>query len=298
VPDMAEGEGKQATGEKKARKPWTLKEFGGKTFWDWMQLLIVPIVLLLITVAFTWQQDARQQRIEDQRAEAERKLAEQRAQDEALQAYLDQMSTLLLEKDLRDSEPDSEVRTLARARTLTVLERLDPSRKTQVMRFLLEADLVQSADETVPIIALAGADLREARLRAANLRAADLREADLDSAILSGASLREADLNWADLSNAYLSPDVDLREADLSHAYLLFADLSGADLSGANLSGAHLREADLRETNMQGARGVTNDELEQQVASLEGATMPNGQKYEEWLKSKGREEDGRNSGPS
>jgi uncharacterized protein YjbI with pentapeptide repeats len=274
---MAEGEGKQATGEKKARKPWTLKEFGGKTFWDWMQLLIVPIVLLLITVAFTWQQDARQQRIEDQRAEAERKLAEQRAQDEALQAYLDQMSTLLLEKDLRDSEPDSEVRTLARARTLTVLERLDPSRKTQVMRFLLEADLVQSADETVPIIALAGADLREARLRAANLRAADLREADLDSAILSGASLREA---------------------DLSHAYLLFADLSGADLSGANLSGAHLREADLRETNMQGARGVTNDELEQQVASLEGATMPNGQKYEEWLKSKGRGEDGRNSGPS
>jgi uncharacterized protein YjbI with pentapeptide repeats len=295
---MAEGEGKQATGEKEARKPWTLKEFGGKTVWDWMQLLIVPIVLLLITVAFTWQQDARQQRIEDQRTEAERKLAEQRAQDEALQAYLDQMSTLLLEKDLRDSEPDSEVRTLARARTLTVLERLDPSRKTQVMRFLLEADLVQSADETVPIIALAGADLREARLRAANLRAADLREADLDSAILSGASLREADLNWADLSNAYLSPDVDLREADLSHAYLLFADLSGADLSGANLSGAHLREADLREANMEGSRGVTNDELEQQVASLEGATMPNGQKYEEWLKSKGRGEDGRNSGPS
>ena len=54
---------------------------------------------------------------------------EQRAQDPALQAYLDQMSTLLLEKDLRNSEEDSEVRTLARARTLTVLERLDPSRK-------------------------------------------------------------------------------------------------------------------------------------------------------------------------
>jgi hypothetical protein len=26
--------------------------------------------------------------------------------------------------------------------------------------------------------------------------------------------------------------------------------------------------------------------------------MPNGQKYEEWLKSKGRGEDGKNSGPS
>jgi hypothetical protein len=85
------------------RRPWTLREVGGKTVWDWMGLLIVPIVLSLITVAFTWQQDARQQRLENQRAEAERELAEQRAQDEALQAYLDQMDTLLLEKDLRNA---------------------------------------------------------------------------------------------------------------------------------------------------------------------------------------------------
>jgi hypothetical protein len=24
-------------------KPWTLKEFGSKTMWDWLQLLIVPL---------------------------------------------------------------------------------------------------------------------------------------------------------------------------------------------------------------------------------------------------------------
>ena len=70
---------------------WTRRELGGKTVWDWLQLLIVPIMLSLITVAFTWQQNERQQRIEgnrakqaqkieNQRAEAERELAEQRAQ--------------------------------------------------------------------------------------------------------------------------------------------------------------------------------------------------------------------------
>jgi hypothetical protein len=32
--------------------------------------------------------------------------------------------------------------------------------------------------------------------------------------------------------------------------------------------------------------------------SLEGATMPNGQNYEDWLKSKGSGEDGENSGSS
>jgi hypothetical protein len=39
--------------------------------------------------------------IENERAEAERELAEQRAQDEALQAYLDQMSQLMLDRNLR-----------------------------------------------------------------------------------------------------------------------------------------------------------------------------------------------------
>jgi hypothetical protein len=33
--------------------------------------------------------------------------------------------------------------------------------------------------------------------------------------------------------------------------------------------------------------GVTNEQLQQQAASLKGATMPDGQKYEDWLKSKG-----------
>jgi hypothetical protein len=45
-------------------------------------------------------------------------------------------------------------------------------------------------------------------------------------------------------------------------------------------------------------RLITEQELERQAKSLEGATMPNGQKYEEWLKDKeGSGEDAENSGP-
>jgi hypothetical protein len=35
-----------------------------------------------------------------------------------------------------------------------------------------------------------------------------------------------------------------------------------------------------------GAAGMTHEELEQQAKSLKGATMPNGQKYEDWIKDK------------
>jgi uncharacterized protein YjbI with pentapeptide repeats len=64
-------------------------------------------------------------------------------------------------------------------------------------------------------------------------------------------------------------------------ANLRYADLSGADLSDANLSQANLSNAVLVR-----ATGITNKQLEKQAFTLEGATMPNGQKYEDWLKSK------------
>ena len=149
----------------------------------------------------------------------------QRAQDEALQAYLDQMSTLLIERNLRGSEEASEVRTLARTRTLTVLKRLDPSRKPAVLQFLQEAELVQSSGDSAPIIELAGADLGESHL--------------------SGANLREADLSGADLLLVHLREAI-LVGADLRAVDLRAADLSTADLTEVNLTGADLREADLR----------------------------------------------------
>jgi uncharacterized protein YjbI with pentapeptide repeats len=273
---------------------------------DWLDLLGVPLALVVIGFLFSVQQDARQQRIEDQRAEAERELAVQRAQDEALQAYLDQMSTLMLEKDLRNSEEDSEVRTLARARTLAVLERLDPSRKADVARFLVDAQLVHR------VISLEGADLSGLRLDHPQLWNADLSEANLSNAVLSGrtaildnANLYGADLSGADLSVALLQladlRNADLREANLSRAALNGADLSGADLRQANLSDADLNsanlsradlsradfsEADFSRANLNRAKGMSNEELEQETSSLEGATMPNGQKYEDWIKDK------------
>jgi uncharacterized protein YjbI with pentapeptide repeats len=85
-----------------------------------------------------------------------------------------------LEKDLRGSTEDNatevskEARTLARSRTLTVLARMDPSRKAQIMQFLVEADLVQGGDEEEPIIRLSGADLSDADLTGADLSNADL----------------------------------------------------------------------------------------------------------------------------
>jgi hypothetical protein len=96
-----------------------------KSGWEYLELLSALAIPIVLAAAGFWvatQRDARQLRIENQRAADERELAEQQAQNDWLQTYLDQMGMLLLEKDLRSSKEDSEVRTLAR--TLTVLGRL------------------------------------------------------------------------------------------------------------------------------------------------------------------------------
>ncbi|HET6659539.1 MAG TPA: pentapeptide repeat-containing protein [Rubrobacter sp.] len=248
-----------------------------KTLWDWLQLLIVPIVLSLITVAFTWQQNARQQEAEGRRAEVERQIEEHRADDAALQAYLDQIGTLLIQRDLRHSTEDNatedskEARTLARARTLTVLSRIDPTRKTEVMQFLIEAELVQRVHSRFPVISLSGADLNHTDMRAANLKGAyldetdlyraDLYNADLYNAALSEADLRHADLRLTYLLTAYLN-HADLRHANLSAANLRSANLSYADLRGANLGDADLYEADLENADLRGSSNTIRKGLD------------------------------------
>src|SRR5829696_6592307 len=91
----------------------------------------------------------------------------------------------------------------------------------------------------------------------------------------------------------------DLRRAVLNAASLRYADLTYADVSGAGLGGADLEGADLEGAILSGPTGKTYEELERQAASLHFATMPNGQKYEDWRKSKERRaEDGQRYGSS
>ena len=155
-----------------------------KTLWDWMQLLIIPAIL--VGGAYWLNESARKQEIEiaEKSAETEREIASDNRKETALQTYLDKMTELLLDKKLRESEVNSEIRAVARARTLTVLRRLDGERKGALLQFLYEADLI---DKDKIAINLNGAKLSFAYLNGANLGWADL----------GGAILNGAKLGWA-----------------------------------------------------------------------------------------------------
>lgn len=63
--------------------------FETKTLWDWMELLVIPLVLAIGALILN-----RSER------ETEREITKDRQQEAALQFYLDRMSELLLEKKI------------------------------------------------------------------------------------------------------------------------------------------------------------------------------------------------------
>jgi uncharacterized protein YjbI with pentapeptide repeats len=234
-----------------------------KLLWDWLQLmsaLAVPVVIAVAGFWFTTNQNAQQDKLEnkriaeaqklaDQRAQVDREIEEQRAQDEALQAYLDQMSQLLLDKKLLRSEESSPVRTLAQARTTTIISRLDAEDNVSVTRFLTDSGLTGARRANL-----------EQPSTVSLLRQTALRDADLAGAFLPDADLTEANLPDADLSNASLV------SADLSGANLEGTKLKGADLIFADLTNADLRDANLTDANL--------DKVKWKGTELEGATLP------------------------
>lgn len=229
-----------------------------KTLWDWLNLLGVLAIPAVVGLGAAWYTAQQGKVSERENTDNQR--------ETALQAYIDKMSELLLHEKLRGSAEEDEVRKIARVRTLTILPRLDATRKRSVLQFLHESGLIK---KDTSIIGLKGADLSEASLYLADrsgtslwttdLCGADLSEANLSRANLSYAKLREVDLRGADLRGA------DLQEADLKDADL--GPIDDINVSGADLSGANLYKA------------IVTPEQLGKASSLKGATMPDGSKH-------------------
>ena len=257
----------------------------GFNFGEWYPLFIIPVLLAVAGYWFDRSQSNRQQRAE-----------EQRAQNTALQEYLNAMKDLLLPQGSRAQSPQEVSvgqRKLARARTFTVLARLDSVRQGNVVRFLSEAGLINRGDRNRsdpnqgdPVIPLGGTR----RKQQPRLVGIEMRDGDAPmtagglgeyALTLGGANLEKIDLQGADFNSTDLSHVVlnfanfigaDLTGAALSGSLLVGADLTGADLDGANLNNATFQWANLYQAN------ITDGEL-QRLASrgaLIGAIMPDG----------------------
>jgi len=191
---------------------WT--GFAKKTLWDWMQLLIIPFVFAVGTLWFNAQQANTSLEVGRQQHASDQQIATDQQEEATLNTYINDMSDLLINHNLRSSKPDDELRIVARAKTFIALQKLDGNRKGGIIQFLYEAQLIgysyidangRAVIVNDTIINLYGVDSNQADLSQTYLERANLEGASLEGANFVDADLREANLRYAKIKQEQLS---------------------------------------------------------------------------------------------
>lgn len=258
----------------------------GKTLWDWLELLIIPLALVFGGFLLNRTEKRHEIRLSTERAESDRKIAENRNQEIALSEYFDRMSELLLNINLKNSNFPSEPRNVARARTLTILRRLNGERKAIVLNFLSESELIlKGNDKSFPIVNLIKADLSEIYLSVSyldniflegvNLNNSNIFGTSFKGAILTGCDFVGSKIELADFQGAYLEHSrfnkanldcVDFSDACLFNvcffrSSLQYTNFTSAELEGADFQHSRIENSIFEGAKMEGVRNITQEQL-------------------------------------
>jgi Pentapeptide repeats (8 copies) len=291
----------------------TTKHDDGKTLWDWLSVLGVPLSLLILGSLFQILQQqraeevAKAQRERDEKvaeaqherdekvAEEQREIAEDETKEEVLQVYFDRLSVLLVDKnlltiaakinatELEGTESQPTIGATAEERVLLASAMVVIRARTLSILRRFENDPKRKTSVIWFLIEAAIILTLKLNLSDANLSGVDFSHADLSHANFSGADLSHADLSHADFSGANFS-EAKLNHANLSgyservnftRANLSDANFSGAILFDANFSGADLSHADLSNAILIGANfsGADLSGADLRGADLRGASL-------------------------
>lgn len=170
-----------------------------KLLWDWLDLLLVPLILVL--GAFFLENSRRKSEL-DTEADNQRQVI--------LDNYFEKVFHVVSETNESILEISQTNRYLIRSRTLSALRQLDGHRKAVVLQFLYELGLIGKD----PVIVLNGADFTNSYLDNCTLMSCELRGGDF-----SGSSIREANLRGADLCACNFT-NVDFSKTDMTGSNL------------------------------------------------------------------------------
>ncbi len=251
-----------------------------KTLWDWMQLLVIPLALVIGGFFLN--------RAEKRREE---QLTRERNEEVALNNYLDAMSELIANKGLSNDNVGQTIRNIASTRTISILHRISKTRINIVFNFLRKARLIRTIydgkiNEKIDFknAELSGINLSNVYLELINLEEANLEGAILEKTILHNAKCRNIKLSNANLIGAdlggtdfYLAQIVNanLNKALLWSTKLCRTNLSSSNLKEAEMNGAILMQTFLKNAKLNGAKinAATLIEVNLEKANLKGVEL-------------------------
>lgn len=187
---------------------WFKNGVQNKTSWDWMDLIIAPLLIAFIVGIIEISNSYRERRLASRINNSQENLSKQIKYQDTLEKYLEKMTDLMVEHQLlKTNKP--EILSVAQGWTFTALTGLDSPSKKFVLRFLYESKLIGYPNVekkcTTRIIKLNRADLKNIDIADLGWQCVNLQGADLRNADLNDTNLDNSDLSYADLSNANLN---------------------------------------------------------------------------------------------
>ncbi|MEH2133561.1 MAG: pentapeptide repeat-containing protein [Nostoc sp.] len=234
--------------EKITKKTTTDKLESAKTLWDWIGLLIPPVMVASLGWFFKDLQD---------------KAATAQQHEVTLQDYLKILSEFTVDKklmkilepkaaDVPNIDPEAAI-SIITAKTLSLLRLFkdDIDRQASVLSFLGDIGLLKHLKN----LDLSGLNFTEADLSKVNLK-----EANLEGIILKKAKLHCADFTKSTLTKADFTK-ADLTEAKFTESILTEAKFTESILTEADFRGARFQDRDFKDEDLILAGGFNKEKL-------------------------------------
>ena len=209
-----------------------------------VKAISAPLALIFIALEINQTYDRRSR-------EKDRKYREDERQKDLIKDYFEQITKLLVDRQLATKSQEDLESAAARALTVAFIKELQPDKIKQVVSFLVASGLSGEAGPNL----LVGVDFNGIQLDGA-----DFSQANLNDSRFEFSSLKETIFYKSDLQNTHFDY-ANLADANLSKANLYKSTLSHANLSRTDLNGATLRDAYLDATNLSEAKNLTEEQI-------------------------------------
>jgi uncharacterized protein YjbI with pentapeptide repeats len=224
-----------------------------KTLWDWLELLIIPAALGIGAATFQYLENNKERNLRDE-------LNQQRIFDD----YIEEVSEKLSQYTRDELINNEKMRLLLSANTAFTLNRLTVSRRTAILQFLHQAELItlsrfsrrniEEQKAVTSVIKLKNATLHDIDLSLIgkyefiydiNLSETNLRKANMNNTRISRCFFQEAELTEANFQDSEINTKCRFNKANMKKA-----NLRNTKITGASFLACRLREVDLRRTHI------------------------------------------------
>ena len=258
-----------------------------KILFSCISSILIPLLLTSFTVVLLLQQNliAKTKRNIDLKIAADQNRQNRQAALDAQQqtqyvAYIRELAELFLTH--RFPLDQHLLSIVVRPKTLSILDQLDSVRKSNILRFLHESQLISQRSES--FLNLNAADFNNIRIGKKNIEF-DMSQTSFSGIHFENASFSYLLLNGSDFSRARLC------RTSFEQIHCGFCNFYAANLEEVRFDRVSLFKADLTKANLRNAN-ISQDQVSRnrvdfstnrfvfvqiyQIGSVSGATMPNG----------------------